>query len=152
MDNKRKGYCSFFGHRSVQNENLIEEKLLAIIEKIIIEENITNFLFGGFSDFDTICNKIVSKLQNKYTFIKKIFCYSDEMDLKRIKDLTKYDELLFLPVVFNYWYTRIYYRNCEMIKKSDIIIFYVENRENSGAYKMYGYAQKSKKRILNVFD
>ena len=92
MDNKRKGYCSFFGHRSVQNENLIEEKLLAIIEKIIIEENITNFLFGGFSDFDTICNKIVSKLQNKYTFIKKIFCYSDEMDLKRIKDLTKYDK------------------------------------------------------------
>ena len=52
---------------------------------------------------------------------------------------------------FDYWYTAIYYRNLAMIDQSDFILFWVEERENSGAYKTYLYAVKKHKRIVNLF-
>ena len=36
-----------------------------------------------------------------------------------------------------------------MIDKSDIVLFYVEERENSGAYKAFKYAKQKKKEIIN---
>ena len=54
---------------------------------------------------------------------------------------------------FEGWYKSIYFRNCAMIDKSDFIIFYAEEREDSGAYKAYKYAKKKKgKRLINLFD
>jgi len=38
-----------------------------------------------------------------------------------------------------------------MIDDSDKVIFYVEQRENSGAYKAYQYALKKKKNLINLF-
>ena len=38
-----------------------------------------------------------------------------------------------------------------MIDKSDIIIFYVEERENSGAYKAFKYATQKRKRLLTYW-
>ena len=42
---------------------------------------------------------------------------------------------------------------CAMIDKSDVVIFYAEEREDSGAYKAYKYARTKKTpNIVNVFD
>jgi len=38
-----------------------------------------------------------------------------------------------------------------MIDQSDLILFCVEQRENSGAYKTYQYAVKTHKKIVNLF-
>ncbi len=38
-----------------------------------------------------------------------------------------------------------------MIDKSDVIVFYVEEREDSGAYKAYKYAKQKKKRLINLY-
>lgn len=38
-----------------------------------------------------------------------------------------------------------------MIDKSDVVIFYVEERENSGAYKTFKYAKLKKKYLINFF-
>ena len=47
---------------------------------------------------------------------------------------------------------RIYYRNCAMIDKSDIVIFYAEDRENSGDYKALKYAKQKKKLYFNLIN
>ena len=40
-----------------------------------------------------------------------------------------------------------------MIDNSDVIIFYAENRANSGAYKAYRYAKSKKgKWVINLYD
>ena len=39
-----------------------------------------------------------------------------------------------------------------MIDKSDVIIFYAQEKENSGAYKAYKYALKKKKHIINLYQ
>ncbi len=61
------------------------------------------------------------------------------------------EEFTYLPLDYNYWYTRIYYRNCEMIDRSDCVIFYAEQKKESGAYKALRYAQKKKKPHINLF-
>ena len=38
-----------------------------------------------------------------------------------------------------------------MIDNSDAVLFYVEKRKNSGAYKAFEYAKKRKKEIVNLF-
>ena len=53
---------------------------------------------------------------------------------------------------YDYWFNRIYYRNCEMINQSDFILFYAQNQQNSGAYKAFKYAKKDKKDFMNIAD
>ena len=38
-----------------------------------------------------------------------------------------------------------------MIDQSDLILFWVKRRENSGAYKTYQYAVKKRKQIVKLF-
>ena len=132
--------CSFFGHREIEVTEELTEKLRNKIEDLILNESYTNFMFGGFGMFDDLCHKVVSELKEKYNFIKRIYCLEDERYLrvsKRPHYLTNedYEEFIYLPLKYDYWYTRIYFRNCEIINQSDFVIFYVKNTENSGAYK-----------------
>ena len=66
---------------------------------------------------------------------------------------TNCDKIEYLIPTFNGWYRSIYFRNCAMIDNSDVIIFYAENRANSGAYKAYRYAKSKKgKWVVNLYD
>ena len=62
-----------------------------------------------------------------------------------------YEQFIYLALSYDYWYTRIYYRNCAMIDRSDYVVFYAEERENSGAYKALRYVVKQKKPYINLF-
>ena len=146
--------CSFFGHRTIQDKEWLQSKVDTVVEDLI-EKGFTHFLFGGFGEFDELCHAVVSVKKTKYPYIQRIYCVSDEKYLKehnrptylRLED---YEEFTYYAPTFNYWYTRIYYRNCEMIKRSDYVVFYAESREGSGAYKALQYAQKQKKRYINL--
>ena len=39
--------CCFFGHRKIEITEELQNRLLAIIENLIISENVTTFLFGS---------------------------------------------------------------------------------------------------------
>lgn len=148
---------SVFGHfNTIITDGLIN-KLRTLFEDLILNQDFGIFYFGGFGAFDDICYKIVSELKLKYTHIKRIFCLSDpkhETFSKRPKWLQqeKYEEYIYLPLKFDYWYTRIYYRNSAMIDKSNFVLFYAENRKSSGAYKAYKYAVKCKKPLINLAE
>ena len=146
--------CSVFGHRIIEITKDLEDKLFQIF-KNLIDEGCEYFYFGGFGMFDDLCHKVVSKLKLRYSHIKRIFCLSDPRHLrinKRPKCLRNedYEDFIYLDLDFDWWYQRIYYRNCAMIDKSDIIIFYVQERENSGAYKALKYAKQKKKFLINI--
>ena len=148
--------CSFFGHRKIEKSEALQEKLAILVESLIKRE-FTVFFFGGFGEFDELCYRVVSLLRQKYPHIKRIYCVSGEKQLqerKRLRyfPLEEYEDFIYLPPSFDYWYTRIYYRNCAMIDTSDAVIFYAEERENSGAYKAYKYAKcKKDKYIVNLW-
>ena len=148
--------CSVFGHGEIEITEELKEKIYITIEKLIIN-GCEYFYFGGFGMFDDLCYKIVSELKLKYSHIKRIFCLSDPRHLrinKRPKWLREesYEDFVYLNLEFDWWYKRIYFRNCAMINKSDVVLFYVEKREKSGAYKAYKYAKQKKKEIINLYN
>ncbi len=147
--------CSFFGHREIDMTNELREKIKAQLIDLIEHRSASVFFFGGFGDFDNLCWRVVTELKQKYIFIKRVFCLSDPRHLRAhkrpqwLKD-EDYEEFIYLDLEFDYWYSRIYYRNCEIIERSDFVIFYVSNTQNSGAYKVLQYAQRKKKEFSNI--
>ena len=116
----------------------------------LVERGFTTFLFGGFGEFDELCHEVVSDLKKSNPKIQRVYCLIDEKYLreeKRPRYLLDcdYEKFVYFPLAFDYWYTRIYYRNCEMINRSDCVIFYAETRMDSGAYKALQYAKRGKK-------
>ena len=141
--------CAFFGHREIEySEDLFATTTAEIIKAVDLGCRV--FYFGGFGEFDALCYEALEKLilYDPTLHIKRIYCVTQERYLRKNSphfDRKKYDEVVFLEPAFDGWYKSIYYRKCAMIDKSDVVIFYAENRENSGAYKAYKYAVKQKK-------
>lgn len=147
--------CSVFGHREIEITKELIDKLFTTFEDLILK-GYQYFQFGGFGMFDNLCYMVVSKLKSKYPFLQRIYCLSDprhQRISKRPKWLKDedYEEFIYLDLAFDWWYQRIYYRNLVMIDRSDVIVFYVQERQNSGAYKAYKYAKRKKKQIINLF-
>lgn len=148
--------CSFFGHRDVEiTENLYATTAAEI--KKSVEFGCRIFYFGGYGDFDELCYKIVTQIKEEQPNleIKRIYCVAQEKYLwKKVRyfNAEDYDEVIYLQPSFEGWYKSIYFRNCAMIDKSDYVIFYAEDKENSGAFKAFKYAKKKKgKEIVNLF-
>ncbi|MBQ8352091.1 MAG: hypothetical protein IJY20_08645 [Clostridia bacterium] len=144
--------CSFFGHRDVLiHDQLYELTATAIMRAIYI--GCRTFYFGGYGDFDKLCHKIVTNIQNQTPslHIKRIYCVSQERYLRkpvRYFNREDYDEVIYLIPSFEGWYKSIYFRNRAMIDKSDMIIFYAESKADSGAYKAYQYAKRKKDKLV----
>lgn len=144
--------CSFFGHQKINIDERLKTKLKEIAEQLILD-GFTTFFFGGFSNFDELSRQTITELKQKYPHIKRIFYLYNPKQYKQIKaEDVDCDELIYPDLEFDWWYKRIYFRNVEMIKNSDFIIFYVKNTQNSGAYKAYKYAIKKKKNFLNIAE
>ncbi len=145
--------CSFFGHSEIEINDDLKNRLSTTIEKLIAD-GYGYFYFGGFGMFDDLCWQIVTKLKDKYPFIKRIYCLFDPRHLRKskrpkwLKD-EDYEEFVYLDLDFDWWYKRIYFRNCAIIDRSDCVIFYVNHTQNSGAYKAMKYA-KGKKAYINL--
>ncbi len=153
MSEKEK-VCSCFGHFDV----VITEELRARTVKEVdnaISDGVRVFLFGGRSDFDDLVYDTVSekRIQNPQLNLKRVFCFPLEKHLNKPPRWFKrkeYEGVDCPTKDFDWWYTAIYYRNLAMIDRSDLVLFYAEEREESGAYKAYKYAVKSRKRIINL--
>lgn len=147
--------CSVFGHKEIKINDELVEKLRNIFEKLILQENVRYFYFGGLGEFDELCHKVVTELKVKYPDIARIFCLYDPRHQRANKrpswlNNENYEEITYLYLDYDYWYTRIYYRNQEIINRSDFVVFYVKSQQNSGAYKAMQYAIQKKKQVINT--
>ncbi len=144
--------CSFFGHREV---NITDELKNLTYNEILkaIEFGCNIFYFGGYSNFDFLCLDLVNEIRktNPNFNITTVYCVPQERYLRKKSPYFykgDYDEVIYLTPSFDGWYKSIYFRNLAMIDASSYVIFYVEERENSGAYKTYKYALKQKDKII----
>lgn len=145
--------CSVFGHRGICVTEELQNELSICFEKLI-KDGYSTFYFGGFGEFDDLCHKIITKLKIKYPHIRRVFILADPRYVNKKSDyLTEnYEESIYLDMDFDYWYSRIYFRNVEMVKQSNFIVFYAFNKEKSGAYKILQYAKKAKKDYINFAE
>ena len=150
--------CTFFGHRKIDTT----EKLRNTVKHEIL--NAINcgcrvFYFGGYGEFDALCFNTVTDIKKEYPHfvLKLIYCVPRENQLrKRTRYFTpeSFDDVVYLQPRFEGWYKSIYFRNCAMVDESSYIIFYTEERNDSGAYKTYKYAhrQAKSKTVVNLFN
>ena len=152
-----------------KNPELIE-RLTKEIEVLITEKEVSTFYFGSKSEFDDLCHKTVTKLKEKYPYIKRIYVRSA---FQHIPDwyedslLKHYEGTYFPEHMENAGRASYVERNQEMINHSKFcVVYYDKNylpprRKNSrrdlfdyqpksGTAVAYDYAAKKKKEIINV--
>ena len=161
----------FIGHRTIKKTEALVSLLKETVEALI-DKGVTAFLFGSMSEFDELSWEVVTKLKEKYPFIKRIYVRSGYPRIDKAYEeylFELYEETYFPTSLENagkYVYVE---RNYEMIDNSTYCVFYYnENytpplkqrfkynssmplRRTSGTKIAYEYAVKKKKTIINLY-
>lgn len=151
--------CCFIGHRKINITDELKNRLTAIIENLIVYENVDTFFFGSKSMFDDLCYKIVSKLKEKYPNIKRIyiraeFPYIDE-DFKAYL-LQRFEDTYYPDKILGAGRAAYVERNIEMINQSDYcVVYYNENyqppRRKNSSKSLNDYQPKSGTKIAHDY-
>lgn len=140
---------TFCGHRSLAGVNTARLKELLCVE---IQNSISNgaieFLLGGFGEFDIMCAETVRAFKKKYPQIKSVLVvpYIDKVYNEDLYDCSEYPPIENVPKRY-----AIPKRNEYMINMSDYVIAFVKEKFG-GAYAMLKYAQRRKKKIINLYN
>ena len=126
---------SFFGHRIIDDLNKVQNELENIISKIVSEHEYVQFLVGRDGDFDIIAASAVRK-------VKKIL-FVDNVDLNLVLPYMRAEISNNIEYMLDYYNdiqvdndarkahfkTAIKIRNQNMVKKSQLVICYVERSD-----------------------
>ena len=165
----RNNTCCFFGHRKITITDDLVNRVTQIVENLITEENVSVFLFGSKSDFNSLCRDVVTELKIKYPHIKRIyiraeFPYIDDSYYEYL--LERYDDTYYPTKMINAGNAAYVERNCEMIDNSRFCVIYydenymprkrrkskkdiIEYQPKSGTRIAYEYAKKKNNIIMN---
>ena len=129
MEDLQKFTCCFLGHRKIEHTKELEEKLLSVLEALIVNNGVNRFLFGSKSEFNSLCYETVTKLKSRYSDIKRIYVRAEypwinENYKKYI--LGMYDETYYPDSILNSGKAVYIKRNYEMIDKSLFCVCYYD--------------------------
>ena len=152
--------CCFFGHREIENENELKEKIKQQIEALIVNEEIYIFLFGSKSAFDDLCYLVTTELKQKYPHIQRVYVRAEYPYIsEHYKNylLESYEDTYYPQKILNSGRASYVERNYEMIDKSCACVVYYNSEyapksRKSGTQIAYNYALKNKKKIINTFN
>ena len=166
--------CSFFGHRKIDSNDNLKQRVKESVEQLIINYGVQRFLFGSRSEFNDLCHLVVSELKEKYPEIKRI-CYTCKSEgcvlevereerekiysrvLKREIHLLGFEEEFEHKTKYEAGRASYVERNQAMINDSDYCVFYYDKnyvpltRTKSGTKLAYEYAVRKNKKVINLF-
>ena len=148
--------CCFFGHREINETEVLKTKLMEIIEKLIVDENVDTFLFGSKSQFNSLCHELVTELKEKYPHIKRIYVRAEYPYIsEHYKNylLESYEDTYYPEKILNSGRAAYVERNYEMIDKSHYCIVYYDEANSpttrkSGTKIALNYAIKKQNHII----
>lgn len=148
--------CCFFGHRTINETEELKSKIIEIIEKLIVDENVNTFLFGSKSRFNSLCLELVTKIKEKYPHIKRIYVRAEYPYIsEHYKDylLESYEDTYYPKNIIGSGRAAYVERNYEMINKSQYCIVYYDEANapttrKSGTKIALDYAIKKQKHII----
>ena len=153
-----KNTACFFGHRTINETEKLKSKLMEIIERLIVDENVDTFLFGSKSQFNSLCLKLVTKIKEKYPHIKRIYVraeYPDANEQYTNYLLESYEDTYYPEHMIGSGRASYVERNYEMINKSHFCIVYYDEENapttrKSGTKIALDYAVKKRKNMISV--
>ena len=149
---KYKNVC-FIGHRKIEVTKKLTEKLTVLIHKLI-EDGVTNFIFGSHSQFDDLCYQIVSEQRKQCPQIKRIH-YCTAYENYSNAGLNLYEQEIDCESAIKAGRNSYLIRNQAMIDNSDICVFYYDknyqpHNRKSGTVIAFQYAEHKNKKIINL--
>ncbi|MBR5505609.1 MAG: hypothetical protein IKV73_04820 [Clostridia bacterium] len=139
---------TFCGHSRLplREHEVIRERVCIETEKLI-RQGATEFLLGGYGEFDNMCARVVKELKTKYPHIISVLVipYIERDFDRELYDCSEYPPLEKVPRKF-----AIVKRNQYMVEKADVVVAYVKH--TGGCAKTYTYAKRKKKHILLIND
>ncbi len=153
-----KNTACFFGHRTINETEELKSKLVEIIEKLIVDENVDTFFFGSKSRFNSLCQETVTEIKEKYPHIKRIYVRAEYPNINeeyRNYLLEAYEDTYYPEHIIGSGRTAYVERNYEMINKSQYCIVYYDESNTpttrkSGTKIALDYAIKKCKNIISV--
>ena len=148
--------CCFIGHRTINETSWLRTKLIDVIEKLIVDENVDMFLFGSKSRFNSLCYELVTGLKEKYPYIKRIYVRAEfpviNDDYKTYL-LEIYEDTYYPENIKRSGRAAYVERNYEMINHSRFCIVYYDKDQTpttrkSGTKIALDYAIKKKRSIF----
>ena len=146
----------FAGHSSLGDRDKIYADTVNQIEKLIIEENVSQFRVGHYGDFDFLCARAVRYLKEKYPHIHLDllipYVTANIRDLKLYYN-ENYDSITVAEIPEN-TPKRFYISKCNeyMVDTSDFLICYVKH-DWGGAYRTLQSAKRKKHiKIYNLAE
>lgn len=146
---------AFFGHRSIDNSSLIVDRLDKIINGLIREKTYVEFLVGRNGEFDQYVSSAIIRAKRKYrndnSFHVLVLPYATAEYLNNAPSFAAYyDEIEICgESAHAHFKSAIQIRNRKIVDRADLIICCID-RELGGAYQTVRYAQKQKKKIINL--
>ena len=140
--------CAFFGHRDLcgKSDEIIPKLQKAMID--LIHQGVDVFYVGNHGEFDILCSKIACDLKTIYPEIQVIavLCYPNELQYLKCQFT---DFLMPLEIESAPKRACIIKRNQWVVDNTDYIVCYICDKIG-GAYRAVQYAQKHKKKILDI--
>lgn len=171
------GTCSFFGHRNAELTESEATYLEELLVQLITQEGIDTFLFGSKSAFDSYCLELVTRLQQTYPHIKRLYYRTAPLKMPEYYKkylLECYEGTEMAERIDKAGRATYVERNQEMILASNVCIFYYDEfyqptpkkwskkdlfprKRNSGTKVAYEFAQQKYRagtlsKIYNVFE
>ena len=136
--------CTFFGHRYISGN--IEERLRYIIMEQINFRGVDTFYVGTHGEFDRLVRKVLKEITKDYVDIRYYVVlsgvptrgieYENSIVPDGIEDVPPR--------------AGIVYRNEWMIKRSDIVISYIDHTAASEAARFTELAKKLNKTVVSI--
>lgn len=156
------GSACFTGHRDLsESERSLSKRLYALLEKLVAEEGISDFYAGGAVGFDTVAEKCVLRLREKYPQVKLhlVLPCSNEEQTKNWTAEQKYEFRQILARADSVEYTSQHMsRGCMTLRNKKLAehageycICYHDPARKSGTSQTIGFAEKKGLNIINLF-
>lgn len=140
--------CCFFGHKDTPSS--IYDKLEEVIERIIAENGVTEFLVGNQGQFDSMVLKALRRMKEKYPHISYNVVLAYMPAEKEEWNPYEFGETM-LPEGIESVHPRyaISWRNKWMVSEADVVIAYIAHSWG-GAARYMEMAAKKGKQIINI--
>lgn len=144
--------CMFCGHSKIYTGyESLKEKLTFVVSELIEHEGVKRFMIGNYGQFDRMAASVCLDLKKDYPDIKVELVlpyYRHQVDEYDKAYYLKFDSVV-VPDLENVPYRyRITKANEYMVKRSDIVVAYV-NKNTGGAAKTLAYAKRMGKRTID---
>jgi len=148
---------SFFGHRQMDRPMHAEVVLEQAVSCLLRQEEYVEFLVGRKGDFDYLAAAVVrrcrQRIRSDNSALTLILPY-ETAELRRSGEslLSYYDGVEINPFSAGLHPKAVWQRhNRSLVDRSDLLLFYVE-REAGGAWQTLRYAQRIRKRWVNLAE